>query len=42
MALIVALYAVLAWLAFCKVPLQDLYNVHVLFALTEYVRKYAS
>jgi hypothetical protein len=31
-----------AWLAFCKVPLQDLYNVHVLFALTEYVRKYAS
>jgi hypothetical protein len=30
-----------AWLAFCKVPVSKVPNVHVLIAYAEYVRKYA-
>jgi hypothetical protein len=29
-----------AWLAFCKVPISKVHNVHVLIAFAEYVRKY--
>jgi len=31
-----------AWFAFCDVPLREVPNAHVLLALTEYVRRYAS
>jgi hypothetical protein len=31
-----------AWIAFCKIPLREVPNVHVLLALAEYVRKYSS
>ena len=31
-----------AWLSFCKVPLHELANVHILLALAEYIRKYAA
>ena len=30
-----------AWLSFCKVPLHEVPNVHILLALAEYIRKYA-